>query len=254
MKTKLHFIAITFNSRTYYPHWTFLLIIAWMVIINLISVVRLSEIFWGILLLISFVFSLLLHESAHALAGNAFGFKESNLLLLPSGSVGGGIDSIKNFRIKTIVLLAGPMTNLAIAFLLKFFIQPYSAYWNEPANIGVAEPGNFLFQLHLVNLSLGLVNLIPVLPTDGGRIVRGLLSMMVNPERSAVIFSAWTKWAALACLLLGLFNLNLLIILLAIYILATRMVEEQLEFRERERHKNRSGDPMNFFLTHSHHS
>jgi Zn-dependent protease len=171
---------------------------------------------------------------------------------LPSGSIGGGIDTIKNFRAKTLILLAGPIANLVVAFLLKFFIQPYSAYWNEPANIGVVEPGNFLFQLHLVNLSLGVINLVPVLPTDGGRIVRGMLAMMVNTEKAKGMLSAWSKWIAIASLVVGLYFLNLLIILFAIYILATSAADKQLASREFSMNQKNSRDPANFFLTHSH--
>jgi Zn-dependent protease len=200
----------------------------------------------------AFILSLVVHESAHAIAGNIFGITRDDLLLLPSGSVGGGVDSIKNFRVKTIVLLAGPFTNLAIAFLLKFFIQPYSAYWNEPANIGVVDPGNFLFQVHLINLSLGVVNLIPVLPTDAGRILRGILSMTFNQQKSERLVTAWTKWVAIACLPLGLYYFNLLLLLFAIYILITMRAESQLESPQQERQPRNPVEPMDFFLNHSH--
>jgi stage IV sporulation protein FB len=223
-----------------------------MVIINLISVVRFSEVIWGTILIAAFLLSLAAHEAAHALVGSIFGFRESNLVLLPSGSVGGGIDRINNFRVKTVVLLAGPLTNLAIAFLLKFFIQPYSAYWNEPANIGVVEPGNFLFQLHLVNLSLGIVNLVPVLPTDGGRVLRGILDMRVGSQRSRAMMAIFSKWVALAGLLLSLYYLNLSIILFAIYILFTWRAEDQLAARNHLNPFSNAADPKDFFLTRSH--
>ena len=254
MKTKLYSLAIKFNGRTWYVHWSFLLILAWIVIINLISVAGLSELIWGVILLLGFLASLFVHEAAHGLAGRTFGLRETDLLLLPSGSVGGRIDSIFNFRIKTIVLLAGPLTNLAIAFLLKFFIQPYTAYWNEPANIGVVEPGNFLFQLHLVNLSLGMVNLIPVLPTDAGRVVRGILDMRVGPRRSKVIMAGFSKWAAIGSLILGAYYLNLLIILFAIYVLITWKSEDRLAEKNTENPFSNSADPMDFFLNRSHFS
>jgi len=254
MKPRLHAMRFTSNSRNYYIHWSFLLIIVWMLVINLISVIKPVQVIWAALLILAFLFSLLLHEAAHALAGRIFGFTEADLLILPSGSVGGGIDTIRNFRVKTLVLLAGPITNLTIAFLLKFFIEPYSAYWNEPANIGVVEPGNFLFQVHIVNLSLGVFNLIPILPADAGRVLRGALAMRIGPQKSAGALSGLTKWVALAALLIGFYSLNLLIILAAIYILLTWRAENLLEARIRQNPSSNSTDPIDFFLNHSHFS
>ena len=254
MKSKLHSIDIKFNGRTWYFHWSFVLILAWMLIINLISAAGPGELIWGFILLIAFFLSILIHEGARTLAGKAFGFRETDLLILPSGCVGGGIDSISNFRVKTLVLIAGPLANLGIAFLLKFFIQPYSAYWNEPANIGVVDAGNFLFQLHLVNLSLAILNLIPVLPTDAGRILRGVLDMRVGSRKSKVLMSGFSKWVALSALVLGAYYLNLLIILFALYILITLRSEDQLRLRIQGHQLSNSPDEMDFFLNRSHFS
>lgn len=254
MQIKLNSISFKFNRRTWYVHWIFLLIIVWMLVINLLSVTGFNELVWGVLLFIAFMLSIFVHEAAHILSAKAFELREGDLLLLPSGCVGGGIDSISNLRVKTIVLMGGPLTNLAIAFLLKFGIQPYSAYWNEPANIGVVDPGNFLFQLHLVNLSLGIINLIPVLPMDAGRILRGTLDMRIGAQRSKKIMSGFSKCVAIAVLIGGIYYLNLLVILFAIYVLFTRKTEDQLPLPNLQTRFPNAAGPLNFFFNRGHFS
>ncbi len=78
-----------------------------------------------------------------------------------------------------LVAAAGPLMNFGLAWLGA--IALYAADW-VPAAVGTYVAQFFEFFI-LANLVLGLFNLLPIPPLDGGRIVVGLL-----PERAAEIW------------------------------------------------------------------
>lgn len=101
------------------------------------------------------------HESCHAVAARRLGWQVKCVELFPFGGVArlqratvGGQQS------EALIALAGPAASLGLAFLLSFvglFLK------TEPA---------WLIFFARVNLILGIFNLWPGLPLDGGRIYR----------------------------------------------------------------------------------
>ena len=84
------------------------------------------------------------------------------------------------------VAAAGPAVNLAMAmawaFLLKSVIELPSGYFSLPIS-QMAVAGI------VVNMAVMAINLLPILPLDGGRILVGLL-----PKRLAWQFSKTERW------------------------------------------------------------
>lgn len=120
-----------------------------------------------LLLLMSLYFCILLHELGHTSIIQWFGFPVDKIVL----SLLGGLtkisdtETILHFAQKPkkelLMAIAGPVVNLILAgcfFLLHFFF-----------------PSWFFYGLATLNLLLGLFNLIPAFPMDGGRILRALL-------------------------------------------------------------------------------
>jgi Zn-dependent protease len=87
-------------------------------------------------------------------------------------------------RLMAIVAIAGPMMNFALAILAALAL--YGGYALD-----------FLSYFILVNLVLGIFNLIPLPPMDGGRIAVGLL-----PLRAAVWLAGAERYGILGVLLL----------------------------------------------------
>lgn len=93
--------------------------------------------------------------------------------------------NIRNFkkpkRDFAIVAVAGPISNLIIAFLSAFLYLLLYALLKD-----IKFTSNFLYQLasntllfvnlfHIINIGIGIFNLIPVPPLDGSRVLNALL-------------------------------------------------------------------------------
>lgn len=119
--------------------------------------------------------SLLIHEMGHLLAASLEGISIWQVELWPFGAVGKleyGWQVEPKAEIATSV--GGPLSNASLAAaasLVKGVIGKATL-----AN-GIALEFPMLDVLIVANLSLFAVNLIPLLPLDGGRVFRALLSM-----------------------------------------------------------------------------
>jgi Zn-dependent protease len=181
-------------------HWTFLLLLGWVALVNFLSGWEGNQILWSFFLLVAGTCSILIHEAAHISVARHFGYKTSKLVLLPAGDMT-DMDLSRGAAGKGMLIsIAGPVANLLIAGILLLFIHPYKAFYLQPENLGAPGPGSFLFQLHVVNLLIAGLNLIPAYPLDGGRILLILLSLRMREPLAMRV--AITVGKVMACLLI----------------------------------------------------
>ena len=120
---------------------------------------------WGRLIEALLLFGIVLwHESAHILMAKVYRLYVTDIELLPFGGVT-RLESLLQLNpgIEWRVAMAGPVSNGVLIFL-AYGLRPYFA----------VEPYWFDFFLQ-ANVGMALFNLLPGLPLDGGRILRGLL-------------------------------------------------------------------------------
>lgn len=102
----------------------------------------------------------------------------------------------KPFRDMVWVGIAGPLSNLAVAFALAYIYKSFPGLHTKF--------GNFVFMnFILINLVLAVFNFIPVPPLDGSRILMGIM-----PKRAAYYYSQLEPYGIL--ILIALFYLGLL--------------------------------------------
>ncbi|MCS6973032.1 MAG: site-2 protease family protein, partial [Cyclobacteriaceae bacterium] len=201
-----------------FVHWTFLILIGWIVFINLKQGLGPVDIFWSVLFVLSIFACVTAHELGHALAARRYNIKTHNITLLPIGGVA-QLESIpEKPKEELVVALAGPLVNIIIAGALYPFVK-LTAPEVEQLNITHLNHFNFLPSLMAVNIWLALFNLIPAFPMDGGRVLRALLSLQMERARATRIAASVGQLLALGFIFFGFFfNPFLIFIGLFIYL------------------------------------
>lgn len=150
---------------------------------------------WLLVLLIS----ILVHEMGHALTARAFGYSPS-VLLYHFGGLAYYQPDFRHSRVKSILIsLAGPGAGFVlfgITFLFARYVVPHFA--SNMAEHSLRLLDDVIFQMLFINFYWGLVNLLPVLPLDGGRVSQEICSM-ISP-RNGILYAAYigVAFAALA--------------------------------------------------------
>ncbi len=134
-----------------------------------------------ILLLFGLVF---LHELGHSLVAQALGIRVLDITFWPLGGMARMSEIPENARTEALIAIAGPAVNFLLAglaaplFLLTSGAAPDLSI---PGTAGGAPLLSALLGLFIwINLALGLFNLVPAFPMDGGRILRAFLGRRGN--------------------------------------------------------------------------
>ncbi|MDT8715281.1 M50 family metallopeptidase [Clostridium sp. 19966] len=144
-------------------------------------------------LIISFML-VFLHEIAHYFTAVAFGYSGFDVRILPIGAVLKLKDLDEAEPIEDFIIsIAGPLFNLFLAGLCYLVSQ--------------VNDSHMIDALIKSNLSLGIFNLIPAFPLDGGRILRDFLS-------TRYIYRRANEITVIVSIILGYFFLGIFIFLL----------------------------------------
>lgn len=197
-------------------HWTFALLIAWIVYNDLKAGLGANDILWSIAFVLSIFGCVTLHELGHSLTAQRYHIKTKDITLLPIGGVA-SLESIpEKPKEELLVALAGPLVNVVIALLLLPFV-----HWPETTDAlqGLNKVGgaNFLISLLSVNLTLAVFNMIPAFPMDGGRVLRALLSYKMNRVKATRIAAGIGQALALGFVILGFYG-NPFLVFIGIFI------------------------------------
>jgi len=134
-------------------HWSFLLLIAFVVLVGGAESL--------IVALILFT-SVLLHELSHSLVAIYYKVKVKRIILLPIGGMAMIDEFAMSPKVEFRVSIAGPLFNF---FVVGVFLV---------VNQFVTDPGALMITDTIIyaNAILGLFNLLPAIPLDGGRVWR----------------------------------------------------------------------------------
>jgi Zn-dependent protease/CBS domain-containing protein len=113
-----------------------------------------------------FFFSILLHEMSHSLLAKRYGIPVAGITLFVFGGVSNLTKEPATARQEFWIAIVGPLTSLLIALL---FGLGYVVL--EPIDEGVA---GISANLAAINLAIGVFNLVPGFPLDGGRVLRSV--------------------------------------------------------------------------------
>lgn len=161
--------------------------------------------------LITLVFvTVVLHELSHSYVAKRYGIKIQRIVLLPIGGVSEMEEIPKDPAQELRIALAGPVANLIIA-VISFFIL--IIFRNSLSTVLIGA----LYYFIVVNLLLGLFNLLPAFPMDGGRILRAYLAERMSFIKATKLAANIGKQFAIIMAVVGVF-FNFLLILIAIFV------------------------------------
>ena len=164
----------------------------------------------GLFAAISLFIGVTIHELGHSIFAMRYGVKIESINLYVLGGVA-QLEEIPNRPGEEAKMaLAGPVTSFilgGIFWLLLTFLDP-----------GQAVPRFMLGFLFYVNVAVGIFNLIPALPLDGGRILRSLLSLKISHYRATEISTQISKFLAISMGIYGLLVFNIFLIVIAFFI------------------------------------
>lgn len=217
-------------------HWTFFLLLAFF---GVLGFTRTGSLLGSLLiagLILALFVCVLLHEYGHALVARRLDIGVRDITLLPIG----GMARLERLPEKSAdevkVSIAGPPVNVVLAAL--FYGAAYLGYGVSPLTLPELTTAddmaqNALLYLGFINILLAAFNLLPALPLDGGRVLRGLLSARMDRVRATDITARLGQAFAVLFFLLGLLTFNIILVLVAVFIFLAASGEAQIT-RQRE--------------------
>lgn len=177
---------------------------------------------YELLILISIV---TIHELSHILMARIYGLKVEKVILTPLGMAAKiNYTSSKSNIHEIMVHAAGPFSNIlmvGIAYLI-------SSYFSE-----ISESMSFFI---LANISILCLNILPVLPLDGGRIFKSILLGSIGYKRTISILFIFSRIISFMLMGVGIYQLfncwyNMSLLFIGIFVYSWMYKEkEEMQF------------------------
>ena len=162
------FVLLTWNLAAVFSGWH----PAWPILESTGIALTASLLFFG---------CILLHELAHSVVAMGFGVRVRSITLFLFGGVSNIEREPPSPKAEFLTAIAGPITSilLGFGFLLAaslttaVSLKDTGTAWSGFAQLGPLE--TLLVWLGPINIIIGVFNLIPAFPLDGGRVLRSIL-------------------------------------------------------------------------------
>lgn len=166
----------------------------------------------------------LIHELAHSYIAVHNGIKIGGITLFLFGGVSEMEDIPRNPGVEMLMAFVGPAISvvLGVIFAAIYFLVP-----------GMRDPasyiGTMIALLAYMNIALGIFNILPAFPMDGGRVLRGFLAERMPYIRATRIAVSVGKLFAYILALIGLLTwpVGLWFIVIALFIYMAASEEER---------------------------
>ena len=193
-----------------YIHATFVLLLVWIAMSHLGAGHGLAIAVQGLLLVVCVFAIIVLHELGHALVARRFGIATRDITLYPIGGAARLERMPERPGQELLVAIAGPAVNAVLALAIYAGLRiAGEAVSTDPLTVGAG----FAVQLMWINISLGLFNLLPAFPMDGGRVLRAVLGFWLGRPRATVVAVRIARGLAIVMGIVGLVSSPMLAVI-----------------------------------------
>jgi Zn-dependent protease len=206
-------------------HWTFLILIAWVIAVHAAGGATVSAVIGGVVLVLAVFACVVFHELGHALTARRYGITTRDITLLPIGGVARLERLPEEPRQELAVAAAGPAVNVVIALLLFAVLAAVGV--TRTLDDVVLVGGNLVVQLMWINVLLVAFNLLPAFPMDGGRMLRALLAVRLDYAKATRIAAGIGQGMAVLFGFLGLLGGNPFLLFIAVFVYLGAQAEAQ---------------------------
>jgi Zn-dependent protease len=146
----------------------------------------------GLVFAVMLYLSVLLHEASHALVAKRFGFVVNAITLHFLGGATEIDSPARRPRQEFWIAVVGPLTSIAVGAVALVL------WWVTPAGLVELTLGG----LAGANLLIGVLNLVPGLPLDGGRVLKAAVWAASHREHRGTVVAGWGGRVTAVALLL----------------------------------------------------
>ena len=188
------------------------LIIAWLITFSLAARFRVVDPTWSrgivwstaVVTAILFFVCLLAHELAHSLVARAHKLPVRGITLFALGGVSTIEKEAADARTEFLIAIVGPLTSVVLGAAM---------FWSAKTVAGNPDAGSrtpgiaILYWLGTINMGLGVFNMLPGFPLDGGRVLRAIVWWITGSMERATIIAARTgQGMAVIFIVLGIYQ------------------------------------------------
>ena len=199
-----------------------------------------DDILFGASFMVILTASVLVHEMAHVLVARRLGIRSTGVTLFALGGISHLDDVTNRPRSELFIAIAGPMVSIAIGLGTFVFAttvdqQSYSStvqyYYTAdgqqqhvhlPPEVTVlSQTFQYIRYLAVANLIIGLFNLLPLFPLDGGRVLSAILWAITKDRARGIRVAALIgQLGAAAIIVYGAYNLFFGELLVGVWLIA----------------------------------
>jgi Zn-dependent protease/CBS domain-containing protein len=125
--------------------------------------------------------SVLVHELSHSVVARGYGLPVRRILLYPLGGISEIDREAPTPGREFAIAAAGPALSLLLG----------AVGWGLSQVVTAGVGGALIRQLMFANIIVGIFNLLPGLPLDGGRMLRAVIWLVTKKPNTATIAAAW---------------------------------------------------------------
>jgi Zn-dependent protease/CBS domain-containing protein len=194
-------------------HWSLLLVFPYLALVFAgrfrdTSTLPALPLLWGLVVAVGLFASVALHELAHTLVAMRLGGRVREITLMLLGGVSQIERPLERPAAEALMAAAGPALSIVLGLGLGLL-----------ARLPMPDAARLaLRSLASINIVLGVFNMLPAFPMDGGRVLRAALASRLGFARATRVAARVGKVAAVLFGIVGALAGNFLLLFIALFI------------------------------------